>query len=107
MLQQAVEDKASQHIEIYDHLGEVLMALNERGVCRRGVEDGFGARVRERPTTRVGRSIVEEKIQKAEGSEVRIRQRLLARRASEDISRDLRLHGSRDSAEVSLACASG
>lgn len=30
MLQKAVEDKDAQHIEIYDHLGDVLMALGER-----------------------------------------------------------------------------
>jgi tetratricopeptide (TPR) repeat protein len=29
-LQKAVEDKASRHIEIFDHLGDVLMALGER-----------------------------------------------------------------------------
>jgi tetratricopeptide (TPR) repeat protein len=39
---QAVEDKNSQHIEIYDHLGEVLNALGERQAAveawRKGVE---------------------------------------------------------------------
>lgn len=41
-LEKAVEDKASQHIEIYDHLGDVLMALGERQAAiaawKRGVE---------------------------------------------------------------------
>jgi tetratricopeptide (TPR) repeat protein len=41
-LEKAVKDKASQHIEIYDHLGDVLMALGERDAAvaawRRGLE---------------------------------------------------------------------
>jgi len=41
-LLKAVQDKAAQHIEIYDHLGDVLMALGERDAAikawRRGVE---------------------------------------------------------------------
>ena len=41
-LLKAVEDKTTQHLEIYDHLGDVLMALNEREAAlaawRKGIE---------------------------------------------------------------------
>jgi tetratricopeptide (TPR) repeat protein len=64
VLQQAVEDKAAQHIEIYDHLGDVLMALDERDAAvtawRTGLEHMTdSARDKER------KKLVEEKIQKA------------------------------------------
>jgi tetratricopeptide (TPR) repeat protein len=64
VLQQAVEDKASQHIEIYDHLGDVLMALNERDAAVAAWKTGLehmtdSARDQER------KKLVEEKIQKA------------------------------------------
>jgi tetratricopeptide (TPR) repeat protein len=51
ILQEAVKDKNSQHIEIYDHLGDTLMALGERDAAiaawRRGVEVA-GENTRER-----------------------------------------------------------
>lgn len=40
-LQQAVEDKAAQHIEIYDHLGDVLIALGERDAAIRAWQKGL------------------------------------------------------------------
>ncbi|MCI0458717.1 MAG: tetratricopeptide repeat protein [Gemmataceae bacterium] len=60
---EAVKDKASQHIEIYDHLGDIHMALGERAEAlaawRRGLEvAGEGARERQR------RAEVEKKLQK-------------------------------------------
>ena len=59
----AVEDKKSQHIEIYDHLGDVLMALGERQAAvaawKKGIEVvGEGRRDQER------KAIVEKKLQK-------------------------------------------
>src|SRR5262249_24712791 len=63
VLQEAVKDKSSQHIEIYDHLGEVLLALSEREAAvaawQRGVELA-GDSQRERQL----RSSVEKKLQK-------------------------------------------
>jgi uncharacterized protein HemY len=64
VLQQAVEDKASQHIEIYDHLGDVLMALNEREAAVAAWKTGLehvtdSARDLER------KKLVEQKIEKA------------------------------------------
>ena len=58
----AVEDKKSQHIEIYDHLGDVLMALGERAAAiaawKKGIEVvGDDRRDKER------RAIVEKKLQ--------------------------------------------
>jgi tetratricopeptide (TPR) repeat protein len=63
VLQEAVKDKNSQHIEIYDHLAEVLMALGERGAAiaawQRGVElAGDSQRERQR------RAAVEKKLAK-------------------------------------------
>jgi tetratricopeptide (TPR) repeat protein len=63
ILLRAVEDKKSQHIEIYDHLGDVLMALGERGAAleawRKGIETAGDAR---RDQQR--KAIVEKKLQK-------------------------------------------
>jgi tetratricopeptide (TPR) repeat protein len=58
----AVKDKKSQHIEIYDHLGDVHMALGEREAAiaawKKGIEVvGEGRRDQER------RVIVEKKLQ--------------------------------------------
>jgi predicted negative regulator of RcsB-dependent stress response len=43
VLQKAVEDKNAQHIEIYDHLGDVLVALGETEAAltawRKGIEN--------------------------------------------------------------------
>jgi uncharacterized protein HemY len=62
-LQAAVKDKDSQHIEIYDHLGDVHMALGEREAAiqawRRGVEvAGEGTREKQR------KAAVEKKLEK-------------------------------------------
>jgi len=65
VLQQAVEDKASAAIEIYDHLGDVLMALDETRRGPDGVAHGARARDRQAAATRSGSKLVEEKIQKA------------------------------------------
>jgi tetratricopeptide (TPR) repeat protein len=59
---EAVKDKKSQHIEIYDHLGDVHMALGEREAAiaawKKGIEVvGEGRRDQER------RAIVEKKLQ--------------------------------------------
>jgi tetratricopeptide (TPR) repeat protein len=61
-LLEAIKDKASQHIEIYDHLGDVHMALGERKEAieawRKGLEFvGEGRRELERKTS------VEKKIE--------------------------------------------
>jgi tetratricopeptide (TPR) repeat protein len=58
----AVKDKKSQHIEIYDHLGDVHMALGERDAAiaawKKGIEVvGEGRRDQER------KAIVEKKLQ--------------------------------------------
>jgi len=62
VLLKAVEDKTSQHIEIYDHLGDVLMALGERDAAvsawRKGIEHAGDAR---RDQQR--KAIVEKKLQ--------------------------------------------
>ncbi len=63
----AVEDKASRHIEIYDHLGDVLMALGEREAAVRAWEEGLkfvneGRRDAERKAS------VEKKLEKAKGT---------------------------------------
>lgn len=60
----AIEDKDSRHIEIYDHLGDVYMALGEREAAIRAWEDGLkfvneGRRDAERKV------LVERKIEKA------------------------------------------
>jgi tetratricopeptide (TPR) repeat protein len=64
VLLKAVEDKTSQHIEIYDHLGDVLMALGERQAAieawRKGVEVAGSAR---RDQQR--KAIVEKKLKMA------------------------------------------
>ncbi len=62
-LLKALEDKSSQHIEIYDHLGDVHMALGERAAAlaawRKGLEVvGEGRREMERKTA------VEKKLEK-------------------------------------------
>lgn len=60
-LQQAVGDKESQHIEIYDHLGDALLALGERdqalAAWRKGLEFATQSR---RDQER--RAVVEKKI---------------------------------------------
>lgn len=52
-LQEAVKDKEGQHIEIFDHLGDVLQALNEKEAAidawKKGIEHaGKGRREQER-----------------------------------------------------------
>jgi tetratricopeptide (TPR) repeat protein len=60
---QAVADKDSQHIEIYDHLGEVLSALGERQAAidawRKGVEVAGDS-----PRERQRKADVEKKLEK-------------------------------------------
>ncbi len=41
LLQKAVEDKSSQHIEIYDHLGDVHMALGDREAALAAWQEGL------------------------------------------------------------------
>jgi tetratricopeptide (TPR) repeat protein len=41
MLQKAVEDKSSQHLEIYDHLGDVHLALGERDAALTAWREGL------------------------------------------------------------------
>ena len=53
VLLKAVEDKSAQHLEIYDHLGDVLLELGEREAAlttwRKGLEFvGEGRREMER-----------------------------------------------------------
>jgi tetratricopeptide (TPR) repeat protein len=62
-LLKAVEDKRSQHIEIYDHLGDVYMALGDKEAAmnawRKGLEVvGEGRRDQER------KALVEKKLEK-------------------------------------------
>ena len=64
VLQQAVEDKASQHIEIYDHLGDVLMALNEREAAIAAWKTGL-EHMTETARDQERKKLVEEKLQKA------------------------------------------
>jgi tetratricopeptide (TPR) repeat protein len=40
-LEMAIEDKAAQHIEIYDHLGDVCLAQGDREAAIRAWEDGL------------------------------------------------------------------
>lgn len=66
-LKKAIADKNSQHIEIYDHLGDVYMALGDRGeairVWQKGIEvAGEGRRDQERKT------VVEKKLAKAKSA---------------------------------------
>ena len=61
-LLKAVKDKESQHIEIYDHLGDVLMALGERTAAldawRKAISvAGEGRREQDR------KALVEKKLQ--------------------------------------------
>jgi tetratricopeptide (TPR) repeat protein len=67
VLRRAVADKASQHIEIYDHLGDVYMALGERQQAlrawRRGLEVAGSSRREQRR-----RAEVERKIEQAKGA---------------------------------------
>lgn len=63
VLEQAVEDKSAQHIEIYDHLGDAYMALGDREKAleawRKGLEVvGEGRRETER------KAAVEAKVEK-------------------------------------------
>jgi tetratricopeptide (TPR) repeat protein len=64
-LQQAVKDKEGQHIEIFDHLGDVHMALKEKeeavSAWKRGIESaGSSKREQER------KALVEKKLKEAE-----------------------------------------
>lgn len=63
----ALEDKSAQHIEIYDHLGDVLIALGEREAAIRAYEDGLkhATDSRRDQTLKVS---VEKKLAKLKGS---------------------------------------
>ena len=67
-LLKAIEDKASQHIEIYDHLGDVHLALGERDLAiqawKRGLEVASPSR---RDQER--KADVEKKIEKAKSAQ--------------------------------------
>jgi tetratricopeptide (TPR) repeat protein len=62
----AVEDKASRHIEIYDHLGDVYMVLGEREAAIRAWEDGLKF-VNENRRDAERKVAVEKKLEKAKG----------------------------------------
>lgn len=63
----AVEDKASRHIEIYDHLGDVLMVLGEREAAIRAWEEGLKF-VNENRRDAERKVSVEKKLEKAKGT---------------------------------------
>ena len=62
-LLQAVADKAAQHIEIYDHLGDVHMALGEREAAQRAWEKGLEV-VTDSRRDQERRAVVEKKLDK-------------------------------------------
>jgi tetratricopeptide (TPR) repeat protein len=62
-LLKALQDKRAQHIEIYDHLGDVLTALGERDGAIRAFEDGLKA-VTESRRDQQRKMSVEKKLEK-------------------------------------------
>jgi tetratricopeptide (TPR) repeat protein len=67
VLKKALEDKNAQHIEIYDHLGDVHMALGERAAAIAAWEKGLevvgeGRRETER------KAVVEKKLERAKNT---------------------------------------
>ena len=62
-LLQAVEDKSAQHIEIYDHLGDVHLALGERDAAIRAWEKGLEL-VGESRRDQERKAVVERKLEK-------------------------------------------
>lgn len=63
VLQKAVSDKDAQHIEIYDHLGDVLMALGERDAAVAAWQKGLELAGEGRRETRI-REAVMRKLEK-------------------------------------------
>jgi tetratricopeptide (TPR) repeat protein len=63
-LEQALEDKAAQHIEIYDHLGDVCIAVGDRDAAIRAWEQGL-KHVTETRRDQDRRVAVEKKIERA------------------------------------------
>jgi tetratricopeptide (TPR) repeat protein len=63
-LQQALEDVKAQHIEIYDHLGDVCMALGDRDAAIRAWEKGL-EHVTDTRRDQDRRAAVEMKIERA------------------------------------------
>ncbi|MDP9007688.1 MAG: tetratricopeptide repeat protein [Pseudomonadota bacterium] len=64
ILQQALEDKKAQHIEIYDHLGDACMALGDREAAIRAWEKGL-EHVTDARRDQDRRTAVEMKIERA------------------------------------------
>jgi tetratricopeptide (TPR) repeat protein len=63
----AVADKNSQHIEIYDHLGDVYLALGDRDAAIRAFEKGIEV-VSENRRDQERKVIVEKKLEKVKSS---------------------------------------
>jgi tetratricopeptide (TPR) repeat protein len=66
-LLKAVEDKSAQHIEIFDHLGDVLVVLGERDAAIRAYEDGL-KKVSENRRDQERKASVEKKLEKLKSS---------------------------------------
>jgi pentatricopeptide repeat protein len=62
-LLKAIEDKKAQHIEIFDHLGDVLLVLGERDAAVRAYEDGLKA-VTDNRRDQERKAAVEKKLEK-------------------------------------------
>ena len=63
----AIEDKSGQHIEIFDHLGDVYLALGERNEAIGAWEKGLKAASESR-RDQERKTIVEKKLEKAKSS---------------------------------------
>jgi tetratricopeptide (TPR) repeat protein len=63
----AVEDKDSRHIEIYDHLGDVLMVLGDRTAAIKAWEDGLKF-VNDNRRDAERKASVEKKLEKAKAT---------------------------------------
>ena len=63
VLEQAVEDKNAQHIEIYDHLGDVLQAIGEREAALTAWRTGL-EHTTESQRDKDRKKLVEEKLKK-------------------------------------------
>ncbi|MBI3822536.1 MAG: tetratricopeptide repeat protein [Planctomycetes bacterium] len=63
----ALTDKSAQHIEIYDHLGDVYIALGEREAAIRTYEQGLKA-VTESRRDQALKAAVEKKLEKLKGT---------------------------------------
>ena len=66
-LLKAIEDKTAQHIEIFDHLGDVHMALGERDAALKAWQKGLEVATESR-RDQERKSLVEKKIGKAKES---------------------------------------